>query len=142
MKKLVLRDNEVTLFLKSAPRTSVMVTTLLASVWMQSDLDDERKAESLTQDLQEAMTAVKAHRDVENAPSRLSGLDFVRTIIEANALPERLERLFKTADVDTNILIQVRDSSFQGSGAFDASLKELLLKTGLYVTVVAAQEAA
>lgn len=142
MKKLTLCDNEVTLFLKGASRTSTMVSILLAALWLQSDRDDERKSENLTRELQEALTAVKAHRDTENAPSRLSGMDFVRTLIIANGLPAKLERIFKTAGLDTSILIQVRDPSFQGSGAFDASLKELLLKTGLNVTVVAAQEAA
>lgn len=142
MNKLNLRDNEVTLFLKGASRTSAMVSTLLAAVWEQSDRDDERKAEYLTGDLQEAMAAVKAHRDTENSPSRLSGLDLVRTLILANTLPAKLARVFKTAELDIDILIQVRDPSFQGSGAFDASLKDLLLKTGLHITVVAAKEAA
>lgn len=142
MNKLKLRDQEVTLFLKGAGRTSSMAGTLMAVILMQVDREDDRLVESLNADVSEAMAAIQAHREVESMPRHLAGMDFVNQIVESNTLPKRLEDVFRTARLETDILIEVKDPGFKGSNHLDAAIMEFNLKTGLKVTVVAAQEAA
>lgn len=137
MKKLQLRDQEVTLFLKAASRTSGMAGILMAAIMLQVDRDDERLVESLNVDVLRAMEAIQAHREVENMPRGLSGIDFVNQIVESNTLASKLEGVFKTARLDTDILIEVRDPRFKGSEYLDVAIKEFNLKTGLNVTVAA-----
>ncbi|MBI6885754.1 hypothetical protein [Pseudomonas putida] len=139
MTKLQLRDHEVTLFLKGSTRTSTMAATLLAAILVQNDRSDERKTSDLVADIQDAMGAVNAHRCVENMPRDLVGMDFVEKIVESNTLTEKLESVFRSAGLDREIMIEVRDPYFSGSKALDMALDEFRFKTGLSVTVTAAQ---